>query len=500
MADPVSNFGTCLVQTGSTIIGNAANGVTIKLAAGLGADFPSGRSDYVAGTQFNVRLTPDGQRPTKSNSEIVRCTGVGDVLTATARGQEGTTPKTTIDASWRVEAVLTAAYFDSMKIAVRLDDPRFGAQQGVTTFDNSAAFAAAFAVCGRGTGNGGTVIVPSGDWYIQKPIYIPQDCGLVGEASPGGSYIWAGAGFVGGAMIITGSDTSKAFTLASGTPGVFTCNAHGYSNTNQVRLLTLTGGAGLVTPALQQIYYIVNSTTNTFQLALTSGGTPINVTTNGSGTVRLRVAGAHQYIRNLFIDGAWGGPPWNADQCVAFIDCGTPSEMENVFCQRGDKRIATLAGSGEVVFRNCTFANPNNGDVVWNQGGGFWWFGGCIEGPSPGFNALTIQGIANYVSIYGLHMEGPRVTTGNALAAILIDSARMFEIGQVSIGYTSLPSVYTDVIKITNTQGLTPTTGLKGTVGGIFASAPPPGGGTLLNDTVNGQTRGGTIMGRYDMA
>ena len=75
----------------------------------------------------------------------------------------------------------------------------------------------------------------------------------------------------------------KAFTVAASTDAV-TSNAHGYADGDGVFLTgTLTGAAGL---ALDTVYYVRDSTTNTFKLAATYGGAAIDVTADGSGTVQ----------------------------------------------------------------------------------------------------------------------------------------------------------------------------------------------------------------------
>lgn len=53
--------------------------------------------------------------------------------------------------------------------------------------------------------------------------------------------------------------------------------SHGLSDGDRIQFLTLTGGAGLV---VNQTYFVVTSTTGTFQLAATSGGSAIDFTTD----------------------------------------------------------------------------------------------------------------------------------------------------------------------------------------------------------------------------
>lgn len=78
-----------------------------------------------------------------------------------------------------------------------------------------------------------------------------------------------------------GVDTGTTFTANAGTD-VITAATHGLS-AGQVLLLdsstTLPGGLSQYT-----LYYVINPTTNTFQLATSAGGSAVNITDAGTGT------------------------------------------------------------------------------------------------------------------------------------------------------------------------------------------------------------------------
>jgi hypothetical protein len=77
--------------------------------------------------------------------------------------------------------------------------------------------------------------------------------------------------------------TTKTITGVDTGTETLTSNAHGYSNGTAVQVAstaTLPGGLSASTT-----YYVVGATANTFQLALTSGGSPINLTSAGTGTI-----------------------------------------------------------------------------------------------------------------------------------------------------------------------------------------------------------------------
>lgn len=76
-------------------------------------------------------------------------------------------------------------------------------------------------------------------------------------------------------------DAATALTSVTGitSTDTFTKTAHGMSNGTPVLLSGLTGGTGLVAG---RIYFVIGVATNTFQLALTSGGSAIDLGTDVS--------------------------------------------------------------------------------------------------------------------------------------------------------------------------------------------------------------------------
>lgn len=75
---------------------------------------------------------------------------------------------------------------------------------------------------------------------------------------------------------------SSAVTITIATPGVVTWNAHGLANDTAVMISTT--GALPTGLAAGFPYYVVNATTNTFQLSLTVGGAAIATSGSQSGT------------------------------------------------------------------------------------------------------------------------------------------------------------------------------------------------------------------------
>ncbi len=78
------------------------------------------------------------------------------------------------------------------------------------------------------------------------------------------------------------SPEGASFTVDTGT-NVVTSVAHGLSDTNQI--VVITGPSGVLPAPLAEntTYFVRDAATDTFKLALTSGGTAIDITTAGSG-------------------------------------------------------------------------------------------------------------------------------------------------------------------------------------------------------------------------
>jgi surface protein len=87
-------------------------------------------------------------------------------------------------------------------------------------------------------------------------------------------------------LIGTGSPlTTPVAVTFQDTGDTVTLNSHGLENDDEVSFASITSTTGL---DLNTIYYIINKTTNTFQVAATPGGSALPLTTDGSGTMRHR--------------------------------------------------------------------------------------------------------------------------------------------------------------------------------------------------------------------
>ena len=148
------------------------------------------------------------------------------------------------------------------------------------------------------------------------------------------------------------SDSSADGIADSGNKILFTDNGHGLNNSDIVQLTTTgTLPTGL---SLSTNYYVVNKTTNTFKLALTSGGADILWTDDGGGThswhkpTIYTVAGdqSSMFVADKYATiSNYADSNWNVSQ-----------EIMNVFVTGGNTEITTrLDSSG---FASIIATNP----------------------------------------------------------------------------------------------------------------------------------------------
>jgi hypothetical protein len=79
-----------------------------------------------------------------------------------------------------------------------------------------------------------------------------------------------------------GAGASTVVTITDASPSVVTWSGHGLTSGTIVQFRTTSA---LPTPLLPGVnYYVVSPTANTFEVALSPGGTPINTSSSGSGT------------------------------------------------------------------------------------------------------------------------------------------------------------------------------------------------------------------------
>lgn len=203
----------------------------------------------------------------------------------------------------------------------------------------------------------------------------------------------------------TGEDTIYTFTLDLMTPAgdlllgvdepitvtatngmdLFNAVAHGLLDTNKVQFSTDgTMPAGLLA---NQDYYVINSAANTFRVSLTSGGSQVNITTDGTGTLQVRridnddssipMMAAMQYVaggktiesqdivflyRNDIVRDGDSSPP--ADPADVVLNVRAGKEAITNGTDTGSVSFDTPFAGGANVCVILTVAKPVGGDNI----------------------------------------------------------------------------------------------------------------------------------------
>jgi hypothetical protein len=116
---------------------------------------------------------------------------------------------------------------------------------------------------------------------------IPTPATLTGTTTAGSTTItMTNTTGIAVGMQITGTGspltTARSVTFTSNLVNLAT---HGLSNNDEVSFATIATTNSI---SINRIYYVVNATAGTFQLAATLGGPALTLTPNGSGTLRYR--------------------------------------------------------------------------------------------------------------------------------------------------------------------------------------------------------------------
>jgi len=127
----------------------------------------------------------------------------------------------------------------------------------------------------------GLILTISSNWGATTPVSI------TGTTTVGSTTITTASTtgvVVGMQWTGTGSPATTALACTFDGADLVNATAHGLSDDDPVSFATIVTTTGIV---INKIYYVVNARTNSFQIALTVGGDPINQTGGaGSGTFR----------------------------------------------------------------------------------------------------------------------------------------------------------------------------------------------------------------------
>lgn len=136
--------------------------------------------------------------------------------------------------------------------------------------------------------------------------------------------------------------TVNTCTFDNTTDTITTPSAHGLANGDQVVFYTATG----TLPAevsLGKYYYVINSATTTFKFSLTEGGSAVDFTDNGSGTLNVRKA----VKKALVLDLLRAERRWTIN---GYIETTNRDKLYNLFELGGS---FSMTWDGDIYFVFC---------------------------------------------------------------------------------------------------------------------------------------------------
>jgi len=203
-----------------------------------------------------------------------------------------------------------------------------------------------------------------------------------------------------------------SYTATNASPCVFTASGMYYGNGTNV---FLTGGTAPTGFTNGQAYFVVNTNigAGTFQLALTAGGSPINSTSTGSGTVNTFQATTLQSsVVNINIEcnGTNANPQPGT---INFTSAGFATGLNNISkCSGIIAFDATSVGfaSANNPYGNFYFDGPVYGDtLLWRSmglGATFYSNGALTSGGTVFTQGVTVGTINPSGNITGMIMQG----------------------------------------------------------------------------------------------
>ena len=252
-----------------------------------------------------------------------------------------------------------------------------------------------------GKGKGNLVVLNNGAFIVDG------DLGIYGNTDYGASTYYV--------LTLTGP-AGLSFTATHASPAVFTATGSAFANGTTVQL---SGGSLPAGFTAGTTYYVVAASGTSFELAATSGGTAINSTSTGSGTVQSLT---YSYISNsvLNIGVECNGTSGTQPGTISFGAVGpTGNYIE------GCTGLIDFSG-------NNAFAGPNNASENFQFDGPLYGASGALQrtfgfGMSPyQFGALTSNSTipTRYVSI--ARVEPAANVTGIAMSGFDPLSGQVF--------------------------------------------------------------------------
>lgn len=204
---------------------------------------------------------------------------------------------------------------------------------------------------------------------------------------------------------------SNTATITIASPGVVTETGHGRSNNDVIQLTT--NGSLPTGLSVSTNYYLVNVTTNTYQLSATPGDDPINTSGSQSGTMTV-----HTAWTNIVSDNIYSGVPvrligrakfnlstsgsWTTPTLVSLV--GQFREDEVIYTQNNSTISRTITSGDRLIFD--TTASSSHGMSVFSSSPNF----ACII-PKSGVYTIEVVANANTTSNLIIQKNGSNLYT-----------------------------------------------------------------------------------------
>jgi hypothetical protein len=176
------------------------------------------------------------------------------------------------------------------------------------------------------------------------------------------------------AVTFTGTGRTVS-SIDTGTGVITTTNAHGYPESHGVRF-TVSSGGSLPDPLLANTtYYLLETTSSTFKLSATRGGSAISITSAGSGTISVAPQSTQYFIRSpssgsfqLSMTSGGAAIDFQYNQTLtlptANYDCNNGCTWTLTSVTRGqlDTTATSHAAGAQLDLQYWRFSDSNNND------------------------------------------------------------------------------------------------------------------------------------------
>lgn len=371
------------------------------------------------GTAITQSIAYDGQTTPVTNLPMGNFahTGVADAVARTMYASAGQVQDSAFTFLTSPSGTNTITATASLGMSAYVTGQRFffvasGTNTGATTLNINAIGA-------KNITKNGTTALSAGDIQIgavAQVVYDGTEFQLLNPYLNVNTLVTSWSGGTTGLKTYT--TPTKSVTISFASPAVFTVSSGDLpANNTQIELFT----TGILPTGLSvnTTYYVVNSSSTTFNVSLTSGGAAINTTATGSGTHTFGILG---YTGNLVLDGT-----------LAVANGGTGTNtflLNNLLLGNGTSGLKPVyAGATGNVLTSQTVSTVNAGSfatgtqyTISTIGSTDWTLIGATSAGSVtgsiSTTTLTVTAVGSGTLAVGTYISGTSVTPGTYITAL----------------------------------------------------------------------------------